>query len=163
MLYYFFLIADTSFIQPIKQACPPDITYDNIRIVVAYLNVRSHLNNLNLEYKDFESPIESLDTINADNRNNSSNLQISNSDDVALGRKDSKQFNTSDVQFQDFEEPMDTPAASSILCDSNHDEKSNISSMTEVDEDVTEQPKKKFKFEKFHFKEKKFNYCSILD
>ncbi|KAF5273927.1 hypothetical protein FQA39_LY01042 [Lamprigera yunnana] len=39
----------------IKNACPPDISFDAIRVVLAYQQVRSHLEKLNKQFEDFES------------------------------------------------------------------------------------------------------------
>lgn len=38
----------------IKEECPPDLTYDQINTVLAYLQVRCHLQNLNVPYEEFE-------------------------------------------------------------------------------------------------------------
>lgn len=41
-------------ITPIKNACPEEITYDNIKIVITYLLVREHLQSLQIPYTEFE-------------------------------------------------------------------------------------------------------------
>ncbi|KAJ3643204.1 hypothetical protein Zmor_025928 [Zophobas morio] len=39
---------------PLKEQCPPEITFDDIRTVLAYLQVRCHLEKLNIPYQEFE-------------------------------------------------------------------------------------------------------------
>ncbi|XP_017784476.1 PREDICTED: Werner syndrome ATP-dependent helicase-like [Nicrophorus vespilloides] len=45
---------DMTSITPIKNACPEEITYDNIKIVITYLLVREHLQSLQIPYTEFE-------------------------------------------------------------------------------------------------------------
>lgn len=47
-----FLISDMSKLGPIKNICPPIITYDEIKITIAYLETRYHLKSLYMPYKD---------------------------------------------------------------------------------------------------------------
>ncbi|KAJ8928763.1 hypothetical protein NQ314_018621 [Rhamnusium bicolor] len=43
-----------SLLTPIKNACPPDITYSQVKVVVNYLQVRQHLKKHNIVYEDFD-------------------------------------------------------------------------------------------------------------
>lgn len=43
-----------SMLTTIKNACPPDITFDHIKVVCAYLQVRDHLKQIGFPYKDHE-------------------------------------------------------------------------------------------------------------
>lgn len=43
-----------SLVKPIRDACPLDVTYDEINVVCAYLEIRSHLNRLGIPYEEFE-------------------------------------------------------------------------------------------------------------
>lgn len=45
---------------PIKELCPPEFSFDTIKVVVAFLQVRDHLARLNIPYEDFESPLENV-------------------------------------------------------------------------------------------------------
>ncbi|KAG5899645.1 hypothetical protein JTB14_036018 [Gonioctena quinquepunctata] len=40
---------------PLKMACPEEITYNQVRAVVTYLQVREHLKTLEITYEDFEN------------------------------------------------------------------------------------------------------------
>lgn len=75
-----------SILTPIKRACPPEITFDNIKAVIAYLQVREHLNKLNIQYKDFETKFEIENTLEAvdckENKILDSVLQIANEIDT---------------------------------------------------------------------------------
>ncbi|KAJ8946901.1 hypothetical protein NQ318_008257 [Aromia moschata] len=44
-----------SLLTPIKNACPPDITYNQIKAVITYLQIREHLKNLKIPYEEFET------------------------------------------------------------------------------------------------------------
>ncbi|KAK5644876.1 hypothetical protein RI129_006176 [Pyrocoelia pectoralis] len=48
----------------IKNACPPEITIDAIKVVVAYHQVRTHLAKLNVNYEEFESSLEDIEQLN---------------------------------------------------------------------------------------------------
>ncbi|XP_018574469.1 Werner syndrome ATP-dependent helicase-like [Anoplophora glabripennis] len=43
-----------SLLTPIKNVCPPEITYNQIKAVVTYLQIRQHLKNLNVPFIEFE-------------------------------------------------------------------------------------------------------------
>ena len=47
-------LSKDSFPSEIKRLCPPNITYDHINVVKAYLKVREHLKQLESNYDDFE-------------------------------------------------------------------------------------------------------------
>lgn len=38
----------------IKEACPTEVTYDQLKIVIAYMKIRDHLHSNNIPYEDFE-------------------------------------------------------------------------------------------------------------
>lgn len=166
-----------TYIQPIKQLCPSSITYDNIRVVVAYLKIRDYLDSLNLQYKDFESPIELIDMNEfPENKENTDSLQrrpVENEKIKLLDKKDENDDKGAaidlDLQFADFDAPFETATLNENVGENNEslnasptEEKENLNESESLD-DTVEQPKKKFKFNKFQFKEKKFNYVSILD
>ncbi|KAK4875425.1 hypothetical protein RN001_011847 [Aquatica leii] len=46
------------FLTAIKNACPPEITFNAIKVVTTYHQVRTHLAKLNVPYEDFESTCE---------------------------------------------------------------------------------------------------------
>ncbi|XP_030753566.1 Werner syndrome ATP-dependent helicase-like [Sitophilus oryzae] len=43
-----------SYLKPIKDVCPEDITYDQIKVVCTYLEIRAHLQNVGKPYIEFE-------------------------------------------------------------------------------------------------------------
>ncbi|KAJ8917869.1 hypothetical protein NQ315_010782 [Exocentrus adspersus] len=43
-----------NFLLPIKNACPPEITYNQIKAVISFLHIRRHLKDLNIPYIEFE-------------------------------------------------------------------------------------------------------------
>lgn len=111
-----------SIITPIKRACPPEITFDNIKGVIAYLQVREHLNQLNIQYEDFETMLEienPVETVCKENKALNAIVQIANESD------------SSENMYKENTEVV--------------------------------QPEKKFKLDKFKFKNKSIKYVSILD
>lgn len=55
------LFLGLSLLTPIKNACPPDITYNQIKAVITYLQIRQHLKNLNIPFTEFEDIDSVLD------------------------------------------------------------------------------------------------------
>ncbi|KAF2904730.1 hypothetical protein ILUMI_01445 [Ignelater luminosus] len=52
--------SDMSKLTRIKEVCPPEVSFDTIKVVIAFLQVRDYLARLNIPYEDFESPLENV-------------------------------------------------------------------------------------------------------
>lgn len=70
---------------PIKRECPPEISFCDIKIAIAYLEVRNHLKNKKLSYKDDYA-------LNANNTEFQSTLVYSNEDGAKITVSNLAQF-----------------------------------------------------------------------
>lgn len=106
----------------LKNVCPAEISYGHIHVVLAYLELRDHLNSFNIPYDDFD-PLEELDTsteMNIDKADSSFESKTSQSQSLSMFLKianeelmlmdtENKDFNNESLSTNDDTPPLKKP------------------------------------------------------